>query len=339
VILPVKRASELSVDPEKPQWLIQDLWAEQAVGVLGGEPKCCKSFLALDIAVSVATATPCLRHFPVLHQGRVLLYPAEDSLSIVRNRLDGICRAANTDFSNLDLHVITAPRVLLDSPDDRKKLSETIHTLQPTLLVLDPFIRLHQIDENMASEVSPILAYLRQLQKHFHMAILLVHHTKKGAQRQRPGQALRGSSDLHGWGDSNLYLRRKEDRLSLTVEHRAAPSQDDIHLELSDNNSALALNIINRPIPESPPEKELKLPPSQRISQALASLHHPVSFRALRELCHMRAATLGTTLCQMVQEGTVKQSNDGYYSPPAGPFPVSVSSVPIANTGNGNGKH
>jgi AAA domain len=30
------------------------LWSEQAVGIIGGEPKCCKSFLALDLAVAVA---------------------------------------------------------------------------------------------------------------------------------------------------------------------------------------------------------------------------------------------------------------------------------------------
>jgi hypothetical protein len=43
------------------------LWSEQAVGIVGGEPKCCKSFLALDLAVAVAYGTPCLRHFSVPH--------------------------------------------------------------------------------------------------------------------------------------------------------------------------------------------------------------------------------------------------------------------------------
>jgi hypothetical protein len=37
----------------------------QAVGIVGGEPKCCKSFLALDLAVAVASGTACLRRFPV----------------------------------------------------------------------------------------------------------------------------------------------------------------------------------------------------------------------------------------------------------------------------------
>ena len=58
--LPVQRASELSIDSAPlTHWLVQGLWSDQAVGILGGEPKCCKSFLALDLAVSVASGTPC----------------------------------------------------------------------------------------------------------------------------------------------------------------------------------------------------------------------------------------------------------------------------------------
>jgi len=31
----------------------------------------------------------------------------------------------------------------------------------PRFVVIDPFVRLHRIDENTASEVAPLLAYLR----------------------------------------------------------------------------------------------------------------------------------------------------------------------------------
>ena len=60
-LLPVEPAWRLAERTEEQRWLIAGLWAEQAVGIVGGEPKCCKSFLALDIAVAVAAAVPCLR--------------------------------------------------------------------------------------------------------------------------------------------------------------------------------------------------------------------------------------------------------------------------------------
>ena len=78
-ILPVERAADLSQAGPQTQWLIEDLWAEQAVGILGGEPKCCKTFLALDMAVNVASSSPSLRR-----KGSALLFPAEDSLAVLR---------------------------------------------------------------------------------------------------------------------------------------------------------------------------------------------------------------------------------------------------------------
>ena len=93
-LLPVEPAYRLAERAEENRWLVTGLWAEQAVGIIGGEPKCCKSFLALDIAVAVAAGIPCLRRFAVPRPGRVLLYAAEDALHIVRRRLEGICAAA-----------------------------------------------------------------------------------------------------------------------------------------------------------------------------------------------------------------------------------------------------
>jgi len=90
--------------------------------------------------------------------------------------------------------------------------------VRPKLLVLDPFVRLHRIDENLSGEVAPLLAYLRELQRRFHVAV--VHHARKGGAKLRAGQALRGSSEFHAWGDSNLYLRRHGDQHTLGRELR-----------------------------------------------------------------------------------------------------------------------
>src|SRR5215831_4393958 len=93
--LPTTRAAQLAPQQRDEQaWLIEGLWSAQAVGIIGGEPKCGKSFLALDLAVAVASGTPCLRHFPTPQCGRVLLFAAEDAAHIVRQRLEGIAAAA-----------------------------------------------------------------------------------------------------------------------------------------------------------------------------------------------------------------------------------------------------
>lgn len=64
--------------------------------------------------------------------------------------------------------------------------------------------RLHRLDEYSAQQISGLLSFLRELQCTFDCALLVVHHTSK-KRRGRPGQALRGSSDLHAFGDSDAY--------------------------------------------------------------------------------------------------------------------------------------
>ena len=255
--LPVVPAHRLAERAEEQRWLVADLWSEQAVGIIGGEPKCCKSFLALDLAVAVAAGRPCLRRFAVPNPGRVLLYAAEDALHIVRRRLDGICAAAAVELADLDVQVITAPSLRLDLEADQAKLDQTIARLKPRMLVLDPFVRLHRIDENVSGEVAPLLAYLRDLQRRHRLAVILVHHARKGAGDMRAGQALRGSSEFHAWGNSNLYLRRDaDDRITLAVEHRAAPAMPALTLELVQRADALALQVVDRQSPSHPPSSQ-----------------------------------------------------------------------------------
>jgi hypothetical protein len=305
--LPVKRVAELAASPPKLQWLVDALWSDQAVGVIGGEPKSCKSFLALDVAVSVASGASSLRRFSVPNAGPVLLFAAEDALEVVRRRIEGIALARAVDFSSLNIHVITADAVRLDIERDRHRLWATLESIRPKLLVLDPFVRLHRCDENVTAEVVPLLAYLREIQRYFATAVLLVHHARKTA-HPRAGQALRGSSEIHAWGDSYLYLRRGQEGLRLSVEHRAAPAIDGLSLELHQEGAALALRIVDDP-PQNP-----SAPPTlqQRILDALAQTDEPVSQRKLREACRVRASSLSATLDQLIQQRLVNRTSTGY---------------------------
>ena len=306
--LPVQPAHLLDPRPAAPRWLIEGLWADEAVGIVGGEPKCCKSFLVLDMAVAVASGSPCLRHFPVPHNGRVLLYAAEDSLQVVRRRLEGICYFNQLDLAYLDIQVITAPSLRLDTRDDQIRLRKTVEQLQPKLLILDPFVRLHRIDENASSDVAAVLAYLRDLQRLFHLAVVVVHHARKAASHLRAGQALRGSSEFHAWGDSNLYLKRKADNLTLTIEHRAAAGFNDLPFMLQGSNDQLALCMLD----ELPPKDSPRLPAHEHILDTLAQAHSPLPFSELRQACRMRTETFCKLLAEVQRLGKVVKSSNGY---------------------------
>jgi len=308
-LLPVEPAWRLAEEAPELRWLVTDLWSHDAVGIVGGEPKCCKSFLALDLAVAVAAGVPCLRRFVVPDPGRVLLYAAEDALPIVRRRLEGIAAAAGVMLSDLDIQVITAPTLRLDLEADRRSLAQTIAHFRPRLLILDPFVRLHRIDENASGEVAPLLAYLRELQRRYALAVLVVHHAKKGAGNIRAGQALRGSSEFHAWGDSNLYLRRDGDTLTLSVEHRAAPALKPMKIELVEAGEALALQIVERSEPAQPVPSSL----DERITAALAVTSSPLPFAELRSRCRVRATTLYDRLAALTASGRIAKCGEGRY--------------------------
>ncbi len=314
-MFPARTAYNLSAATEAQRFLVADLWADQAVGIIGGEPKCCKSFMALSLGVAVASGTPCLGRFPVSVPGPVLLYPAEDALATVRSRIEGICTAHGVDFTTLPLHVITAPRVQLDVKTDREQLRETIERIKPKLLILDPFVRLHSIDENASGEVAPLLQHLRFLQRTYKMAVALVHHAKKGASFARQGQALRGSSDFHAWGDSNLYLTRSAAEITLTVEHRAAASIEPIALKLCSNGDAAHLEIWQRAAikAESP-----KTPTSENLILALlAAAPVPLRLRAIRDQAGLRHETVSATIAGLITQGAIEQTNAGYRITPS----------------------
>ena len=207
--LPVVRVGEIQSQENAQRWLVEGLWGASSVGVIGGAPKCAKTWLGLDMALSVATGTACLGKYAVPEPGPVLVYLAEDALPVVRERIEGMARHRGLDLGPVEIHVITVPVLRLDRDRDRARLWETTRRLRPRLLLLDPLVRLHGIDENSAGEVAELLAYVRSLQRELDLSVLLVHHTRKNAAGgSAAGQGLRGSGDIHAFGDSNLYLRR-----------------------------------------------------------------------------------------------------------------------------------
>lgn len=307
--LHVLQVADLPPEPlDRPAWLIDELWADEAVGVIGGAPKCCKTYLALEMALAVASGRPCLGRFQVPVPGPVLLFAAEDSPLQVRARLLGLAQARGVDFTSLPVFLILAEQLRLDLDHDKVRLAAAIEKHRPRLLILDPFVRLHRLDENSAMEVSALLADLRALQRRFHLAVLLVHHTRKANGESSGGQALRGSSDLHAWGDSNLYLGRAQDKLRLAVEHRAARAPQPITLALAGDDAIRLVVDSTGPEPQ-PPGFE---------AQVLALLGRspgPLTQPQLRCALKVRNQSLTAVLQELLARNRISRCNGGWMLP------------------------
>ena len=305
------RAADIEPEAEGPRWLIESLWPDSAVGVLGGQPKSFKTFLALDLAISVASGTPCLGRYRVPDRSRALVYLAEDGLLDVRGRVEGLSKNRGLELDELDLDIIAEPVLRLDQETDQQRLLETVQRLGPRLLVLDPLVRLHNLDENSSSEISRLLGYLRGLQRGQGVSVVLVHHTSKRVQA-RHGQSLRGTSDLHAWADVGLYLTWHGDRLRLTPELRTALSPDAIELDLvTEDPAAVHLEVrdgVGGAESGGPP-----VPLSQRILGVLErEAPHALRRSTLRAALRVNNAKLGQAIAELERLGFVRRSDHGW---------------------------
>ena len=224
-----------------------------------------------------------------------------------------VCRGSPTPpptrFDELDIAVIDVPTLRLDQRTDRQRLQETVERIAPRLLILDPLVRLHSVDENAAGEVAPILGFLRELQRRFETAVLLVHHARKSG-GSRPGQALRGSSELHAWGDSNLYLRRRDKKIVMTVEHRDAQGLNDVELELVDDGYGPAFRLHQDAADEDRSEPASV---EQRIVEAIAQAEKPLSKAQIRSRAAARNASVVAAIERLTKEGRIERAPKGRY--------------------------
>ena len=305
--LSVVRIGEIAIEQNTHRWLIDQLWGASSVGVIGGAPKCSKTWLALDMALSVATGTACLNKYDVPEPGPVLVYLAEDALTVVRERVEGMARQRGLDLDAVDVHVITAPTLRLDRGPHRTQLLETARRMRPRLLLLDPLVRLHGIDENNAGEVAQLLAYFRSLQRELDCSVVLVHHTRKNAAGGvAAGQGLRGSSDIHAFGDSNLYLRRNRERLVLSSEHRAAAAAPPVYLELIATDAETAHLAV---VAELPAEQRRSL--QQRVLELLAQ-GAGLTRAKIRDTLAVKNERLGEALKSLEQAGKISRTSAGW---------------------------
>ncbi len=301
----VRRVASVRPRPADQKWLIEDLWLASGVGILAGAPKLGKTYLAAEIAVAVAAGDQVLGR-RACSSGPVLFYGAEDDLPNLRERFEGLASIRGLNLDTLAVDLLDVPSIRLEREDDLLRLRATVERHQPRLLVLDPFIRLARIDENSAADVSGILSSLRAIQRDYSVAVLIIHHTRKSP-AAHPNLALRGSSDFAAWSDSNLFLTRRRDSLTLTIEHRSAPAPEPITCRL-----------VAKPVPHllldrqvhdpQPPLNHLEVD----ILRLLATARRPLTTTALRAQLRRRKTDVASAVDALRSQGKIDRDTLGW---------------------------
>jgi hypothetical protein len=210
------------------------------------------------------------------------------------------------DLAGLNVWVIESSILRLDSREDCDALGATVEEFRPRLLILDPLIRLHSSDENSAVEIARILSFLRDLQRRYATAVLVVHHARKCSSSD-PGLGLRGSSEIRAWSDSTLYMRRNKG-LELIVEHRGAPAPQPLRLMLGSDEPANTHLAIEGEAPAQPAAP----PDLGELIVELLRTSAPLSRDDIRRRLAVRNQVAGAALATLMQDGLIEKCSTGF---------------------------
>ncbi|MGH9054335.1 MAG: AAA family ATPase, partial [Acidimicrobiales bacterium] len=139
-LLSIEWASEVAARIDAapaPRWLAQPVWPEDAYGVIAAEKKAGKTWMILDLAVSVASDTPWLGVYPVGKPGPALLFLGEGGERKMIRRLRSVCESRGVLLDGLPLRL--CHRVpLLTSALQLDEIREEIEKVRPAVVIIDP---------------------------------------------------------------------------------------------------------------------------------------------------------------------------------------------------------
>jgi hypothetical protein len=211
------------------------------------------------------------------------------------------------DAAALPIEILERARLRLDDAADLRRLMGAVKNRKPKLLILDPLVRLHTADENAAiGGVSKVLEDIRYIQRMCGVSVLVVHHVRKNSRPgDRPGVALRGSSDIHAWGDVNWYLRQRgRSEVTLTIEHRTAASPDPLHLQLVGDDDSLHFDVALDDHVDGG-ERVTQETVADRVVAVLEREGRGLGFGKLRAKLGTGAGTVSAALKSLASEGRV----------------------------------
>jgi RecA-family ATPase len=178
-----------------PSWLVDKVVPSGGLIGLYGPPGAGKSFVALDIALSVATGDAWQGHN--VQRGYVVYVSAEGGTGIGKRVLAWL---QTHNLSPEEAHIawlIESIPVHTDSEQMAKLLNRIVDELEvePSLVVVDTLARCFDGDENQQEDMGRFIAGVDVLRHDLRTAVLIVHHTRLGGDRERGNTAFRGAAD------------------------------------------------------------------------------------------------------------------------------------------------
>jgi Fe2+ or Zn2+ uptake regulation protein len=285
-------------------WVVPELVAE-GLTLLAAKPKLGKSWLALGLALAVASGGTALGQVQV-EQGDVLYLALEDSPKRLRARTGQLLQGQAaperleyaTSWPRLDEGGLRLLEVWLQGHPDAR------------LLILDTLAKIRG-QARSGTLYGDDYASLEQVQRLAHdygVGVLVIHHTGKES-REDPLDEVNATQGLNGVADNILVLRRERGKSQATLIGDGR-ELNGIELTLAFDATTGAWRQV-----EAPPEDQPKTPERAEILDLLKASAAPLSPKQIAEALEKHPSTMRSILPKMVQEGLVKTVSYGKYIP------------------------
>jgi hypothetical protein len=241
-------------DVKPPEWLVEGVATEGSVGFIAGSPKSFKSWLALDLALSVSTGALFLDYFKVVKPGPVLYIQEEDSAIVIKARSRKIWKGKTVDRMKLhtdgsvmwepgnpeefdpDIAIYCMQGFVVSEGHWQEWLDETLAEGldgEPyRLVIIDTLMNVAgDVEENKSQQMTTkIYKPMKLLMRKHNCALRFVHHMGKGGadDTRRGGQKMLGGTANHAWSEDSLYVMRdpkKAGTIRVEFESKSAPER------------------------------------------------------------------------------------------------------------------
>jgi hypothetical protein len=210
------RVGDLPLTP--PRWLVKDFLEAGSFCEVFGDPGCGKSFLAIELACSVATATPFFGR-EIKTPGPVYYLAAEGKGGILRRfRAWSIARVK--PLTDVPLYINETPLFLIEEKSTIQAINALkkmtgILTTSPALVILDTWSRNLGGDDSSPEDAALGVAAVDKVRGYFPEAVVaVIHHSGNGVKDRS-----RGWSGLRAAVDTEFLMSKASDgivRLSCT---------------------------------------------------------------------------------------------------------------------------
>jgi hypothetical protein len=303
---------------EEIRWTVEEWLPEKTICFAVSPPGMYKTWMLMDLAVSVASGKPFLGHYPVSDPGPVMLVQQEDyhgSIverigTVIKTRFDLEHPGGSEDFllpgvPNIPIYVHPHRRLRFDDDDVLSQFTRRVHDLKPKLVIIDPLYSAVSTDDYMTRAAEELFV-LKSLRDVYGTSFVVAHHTRKGEQGGRMDAW--GTQFLNAFLETGWQIREGEGKNDIKVSRHFkvsnSPPTLDLHFDIETGGDAhYEVSIL---------EEEEPTDPATTVLMALSG--KDLTQTAISKELHIRHGPLKTLLTQMVADGRVLRKPDGRYT-------------------------